>query len=193
MAKLVLTFLLLSTLQVLALSTYVPAIFTFGDSIFDGGNNHFNHNISAQADFPPYGSSYFPSPTGRFTNGRTVVDFISQYVGIEFQQPYLEAHLNVAKGSVKSYPSNGINFASAGSGFFDVNDACCGAGALRGQMQCGRGPYTVCDNPDEFVFWDLFHPTEHTYRIVANGLWSGHSAQIRPVNLKFLATLHKRA
>ncbi|KAB1226831.1 GDSL esterase/lipase 6 [Morella rubra] len=65
-------------------------------------------------------------------------------------------------------------------------------GALRGQMQCGRGPYKVCDNHDEFVFWDLFHPTEHTYRIIASEFWSGKSTQIRLVNLKFLATLHKR-
>lgn len=51
-------------------------IFSFGDSIFDAGTNHFNQNCSAQADFPPYGSSFFHQPTGRFTNGRTVPDFI---------------------------------------------------------------------------------------------------------------------
>lgn len=56
----------------------VSAIFTFGDSIFDAGNNHFNKNSTAQADFPPYGSSYFHYPTGRFTNGRTVPDFICE-------------------------------------------------------------------------------------------------------------------
>ncbi|KAG6683547.1 hypothetical protein I3843_12G020000 [Carya illinoinensis] len=42
----------------------------------------------------------------------------SQYIGIDFQEPYLEAHLDVENGSIKSYPSNGINFASAGSGVF---------------------------------------------------------------------------
>lgn len=57
-------------------SPSLPAIFTFGDSIFDAGNNHFNKNCTAQADFPPYGSSFFHQPTGRFTNGRTVADFI---------------------------------------------------------------------------------------------------------------------
>ena len=59
-------------------SRNVPAIFIFGDSIFDAGNNHFNKNCSAQADFPPYGSTFFHHPTGRFTNGRTVADFICE-------------------------------------------------------------------------------------------------------------------
>lgn len=54
----------------------VPAVFVFGDSIFDAGNNHYNPNCTAQADFPPYGSTFFHRPTGRFTNGRTVADFI---------------------------------------------------------------------------------------------------------------------
>ncbi|XP_028065880.1 GDSL esterase/lipase 6-like [Camellia sinensis] len=100
----------------LALAYNIRAIFTFGDSIFDAGNNHFNKNCTAQADFPPYGSSFFRHPTGRFTNGRTVVDFISQFVGIELQKPYLELQSEVVNGSMKEYPSNGINFASAGNG-----------------------------------------------------------------------------
>lgn len=54
----------------------IPSIFIFGDSIFDAGNNHYIKNCSAQADFAPYGSSFFHRPTGRFTNGRTVADFI---------------------------------------------------------------------------------------------------------------------
>lgn len=56
----------------------VSGIFIFGDSIFDAGNNHFNKNSTAQADFPPYGSTFFHYPTGRFTNGRTVADFICE-------------------------------------------------------------------------------------------------------------------
>ena len=40
----------------------------------------------------------------------------AQFIGIDFQIPYLEAKIAVMKGSRKSYPHNGINFASAGSG-----------------------------------------------------------------------------
>lgn len=40
----------------------------------------------------------------------------AQFLGIALQKPFLEAQLEVVNGSVKEYPSNGINFASAGSG-----------------------------------------------------------------------------
>ncbi|KDO64747.1 hypothetical protein CISIN_1g047686mg [Citrus sinensis] len=117
MERLALTFFFFSSLLIsVSFSLHVPAIITFGDSIFDAGNNHFNKNCTAQADFPPYGSSFFHHPTGRFTNGRTVADFISQFIGIELQKPYLEARIAVLNGSRKDYPANGINFASAGSG-----------------------------------------------------------------------------
>ncbi|CAN1138154.1 GDSL esterase/lipase 6 [Linum perenne] len=36
-------------------------------------------------------------------------------MGIELQKPFLEAEMAVLNGSSKTYPSNGINFASAGS------------------------------------------------------------------------------
>ncbi|KAF8378652.1 hypothetical protein HHK36_030001 [Tetracentron sinense] len=114
-------FLLISlfALFVSVLSHNVSAIFSFGDSLFDAGNNHFKKNCTAQADFPPYGSSFFHYPTGRFTNRRTVVDFVSnaaQYLGIDFQKLYLEVEMQVVIGSRRNYPSNGINFASGGSG-----------------------------------------------------------------------------
>ncbi|MBA0701639.1 hypothetical protein Goari_020333, partial [Gossypium aridum] len=108
--------LILLVLINLSSSLNVPAIFIFGDSVFDAGNNHFIKNCSVQADFPPYGSTFFHHPTGRFTDGRTVADFISQFIGIGLQQPYLEAQIAVMNGSSKEYPSNGLNFASAGSG-----------------------------------------------------------------------------
>lgn len=80
MEKVLLLLLLLSLASSPSVFSHnVTAVFTFGDSIFDAGNNHFIPNCTAQADFPPYGSSFFHHPTGRFTNGRTVVDFICQF------------------------------------------------------------------------------------------------------------------
>ncbi|XP_051145353.1 GDSL esterase/lipase 6 [Andrographis paniculata] len=328
----------------------VPAIFVFGDSLFDAGNNHYNKNCSAQADFPPYGTTFFHRPTGRFTNGRTVADFISQYIGIPLQKPFLEAQLEIVKGTRKNYPSNGLNFASAGSGvllatnndsgvtplqiqlqqfqalverslidrnqvkkslillesgsndifnyffsidtpaltpdayvesmvtevvsfvdaiyklgarrialfglgpvgcvpartnlpgapagkcygkmnkmvknyntglekialqtlpvkyplavgvygavyqivqtfrsnphsygFGDVSNACCGYGTLGGQLQCGKEGYTLCKNPNDHLFWDFFHPSERTNKLISKALWAGGHARIRPFNLK---------
>ncbi|GKD29084.1 GDSL esterase/lipase 6 [Tanacetum coccineum] len=54
----------------------IKSIIIFGDSQLDSGNNRFIKNCILQANFTPYGSSYFHHPTGRFTNGRTLADFI---------------------------------------------------------------------------------------------------------------------
>ncbi|KAL0372682.1 UNVERIFIED_CONTAM: GDSL esterase/lipase 6 [Sesamum calycinum] len=300
----------LSVLACVMAGSSAPAIFIFGDSIFDAGNNHYNPNCTAQADFPPYGSDYFHRPTGRFTNGRTVPDFISQFIGIPLQKPFLEVQLEIVNGTRKNYPSNGINFASAGSGvlpatnnesgvtpiqvqlqqfqtlveqnridrkilneslfflesgsndifnyffpfdtptltpdayvqsmltevrnvvdtiyklgarrialfalgpvgcvparillpgspvtrypgavgvygavyktvqtfranpklygFADVESGCCGYGTLGGELQCGKEGYRVCKNPNEYLFWDFFHPSERTYKLISKALW----------------------
>lgn len=56
----------------------VPAYFAFGDSLADVGTNNFLPQATARADFQPYGKTFFKKPTGRFTNGRNVVDFIGK-------------------------------------------------------------------------------------------------------------------
>lgn len=52
-----------------------PALYVFGDSLLDSGNNNLLPTL-AKADFPPYGRDFAKGSTGRFTNGRTVADFI---------------------------------------------------------------------------------------------------------------------
>ncbi|KAI8541778.1 hypothetical protein RHMOL_Rhmol08G0088700 [Rhododendron molle] len=52
-----------------------PALYVLGDSLFDSGNNNFLPTL-ARADFQPYGVNFPGGATGRFTNGRTVADFI---------------------------------------------------------------------------------------------------------------------
>ncbi|KAF9600783.1 hypothetical protein IFM89_012522, partial [Coptis chinensis] len=356
MEKFFLTFMLLTFVSA-ANSHNVPAIFAFGDSILDAGNNHFIKNSTVQADFPPYGQSFFHHPTGRFTNGRTVVDFISQYLSIDLQKPTLEAEMEIVNGTRKDYPSNGVNFASAGSGvlnltnkdlgvmsiqdqlqlfkdsiklnktnaslvqhslflfesgsndifnfflyfdpkldpeafvqamlaevqtfieeiyrlgarriaifslgpvgcvparvnlaeapiprcygkmnkmvksynvglenlvkdmpikypgtvgvygaiynivqlfnsdpkrygFSNTTSACCGAGTLGGFVQCGTGEFKMCENPNEFLFWDYFHPSEHSYKLISKALWAGKRSRIRPYNLKQFANITPRS
>ncbi|PWA35769.1 SGNH hydrolase-type esterase domain-containing protein [Artemisia annua] len=345
-------------LMVLALvDAHIKSIIIFGDSQNDAGNNAFNKNCTIQANFKPYGSKYFHHPTGRFTNGRTVADFICQYMNISFQKPYQEVHQELANGRNR-FPDNGINFASAGSGllrdtnrddhvtpiqeqlqqfqalidqklldkkqvmrslifmasgsndifsyfmlpgasgmtpqqyilallkevslfvdktykvgarrfaffpigplgcipgrviirgaptdrcmgemdlmvdrynaalallvksmpkkypgaigiygevantvdkiraypklygFNNVSEACCGSGPLNGQLQCGYRDYKLCPNPDEYFFWDFFHPTQHVYMILSKILWAGNQKQIWPVNLKTLANHQQKA
>ncbi|KAG4385393.1 hypothetical protein GLYMA_12G083902v4 [Glycine max] len=70
----------------------VPAMFTFGDSIVDVGNN--NHQLTiVKANFPPYGRDFENQyRTGRFCNGKLATDFIAEIIGFTSYQP---AYLNL--------------------------------------------------------------------------------------------------
>ncbi|KAJ4842212.1 hypothetical protein Tsubulata_005862 [Turnera subulata] len=89
------------------------AFFVFGDSLVDNGNNNYLAT-TARADAPPYGIDY-PThrPTGRFSNGFNIPDFISQALGAESTLPYLSPELDGEKLLV------GANFASAGIGILN--------------------------------------------------------------------------
>ena len=59
----------------------VPCLFVFGDSSSDAGNNN-NLVTLAKSNYPPYGIDFPKGPTGRFTNGRTIVDFIGLHFAL---------------------------------------------------------------------------------------------------------------
>ncbi|PKI44375.1 hypothetical protein CRG98_035234 [Punica granatum] len=90
----------------------VSAIFVFGDSTSDPGNNNYIKTIF-KGNFPPYGRDFVgQKPTGRFTNGRLASDYIISYVGIkDYVPPYLDPSLSLDE------LMTGVSFASAGSGF----------------------------------------------------------------------------
>ncbi|KAK7294513.1 hypothetical protein RJT34_17402 [Clitoria ternatea] len=86
------------------------ALFIFGDSLFDVGNNDYiNTTTLLQANFPPYGETFFNYPTGRFSDGLVIPDFIAEYAKLPLIQPYLNP------GYCDHY-IYGVNFASAGAG-----------------------------------------------------------------------------
>lgn len=62
--------------SVMCVGSDSPANFVFGDSLVDAGNNDYINTLS-RANYAPNGID-FPNqvPTGRFTNGRTVVDIL---------------------------------------------------------------------------------------------------------------------
>lgn len=72
----------ISTLLVYLLSPClagnVPANFVFGDSLVDAGNNNYIVSLS-KANYIPNGID-FGKPTGRYTNGRTIVDIIGRFL-----------------------------------------------------------------------------------------------------------------
>ncbi|KAF8012810.1 hypothetical protein BT93_I0846 [Corymbia citriodora subsp. variegata] len=85
------------------------ALFIFGDSINDAGtNNYINTTANFRANFPPYGETFFLYLTGRFCDGRLIVDFIAEYANLPLIPPYLQMKDDEFKG--------GANFASGGAG-----------------------------------------------------------------------------
>ncbi|KAK4421615.1 GDSL esterase/lipase [Sesamum alatum] len=76
------------------------AIYNFGDSNSDSG--------SVSAAFgrvrPPYGQTFFRKPSGRYSDGRLIIDFIAEKLGF----PYLTAYLD----SIGADFAHGANFAA---------------------------------------------------------------------------------
>ncbi|XP_065634029.1 GDSL esterase/lipase 5 [Quercus suber] len=88
------------------------ALFVFGDSLVDvGTNNYINTLTDYQANFPPYGETFFKYPTGRASNGRLIPDFLAEYANLELIPPYQHPgyHRYV----------DGANFASGAAGTLD--------------------------------------------------------------------------
>ncbi|CAN6165015.1 unnamed protein product [Urochloa humidicola] len=80
-----------------------PAVFNFGDSNSDTGG--FWAAFPAQQG--PFGMTYFGRPAGRASDGRLVIDFIAQAMGLPLLSPYLQ--------SIGSDFRRGANFATLAS------------------------------------------------------------------------------
>ncbi|KAL3526054.1 hypothetical protein ACH5RR_014426 [Cinchona calisaya] len=80
-----------------------PALYNFGDSNSDTGGR------SAALDvlLPPNGETFFKAPSGRFSDGRLILDFMAEKLGF----PYLSAYLD----SIGTNFRHGANFATGGS------------------------------------------------------------------------------
>ncbi|KDP23751.1 hypothetical protein JCGZ_23584 [Jatropha curcas] len=105
---------LVMAMGILAPQAEARAFFVFGDSLVDNGNNNYLAT-TARADSPPYGID-FPTrrPTGRFSNGYNIPDYISQAIGSRnLLLPYLSPQLNGER------LLDGANFASAGIGILN--------------------------------------------------------------------------
>ncbi|PON93174.1 Lipase [Trema orientale] len=96
----------------ICLGQSLPANFVFGDSLVDAGNNNYIVSLS-KANYVPNGID-FGQPTGRYTNGRTIIDIIGQELGFkDFTPPYLAP---TTSGPVIL---EGVNYASGGGGILN--------------------------------------------------------------------------
>ncbi|KAF0901847.1 hypothetical protein E2562_006473 [Oryza meyeriana var. granulata] len=98
-------------------TTMVRAVFVFGSSLVDNGNNNFLNGSGVRADYPPYGVDFPLGVTGRFSNGRNVIDALGELLRLPaagFLPPF-------ADPSTRGHAAlHGVNFASGGSGILDL-------------------------------------------------------------------------
>ena len=79
MSYLVFSFILCQflTINVHGEKSLVPALYIFGDSGTDVGNNNYVNTKAQQKDWPS--GVDLNNQTGRFTNGKTIADFIGMF------------------------------------------------------------------------------------------------------------------
>ncbi|EXC04026.1 GDSL esterase/lipase [Morus notabilis] len=87
-----------------------PALYVFGDSNVDAGNNNL-FNTHAKANYPPYGID-FPSGiiTGRPTNGYNIADFFAKWLGLNVPLAF-----RLVNGSTQVI-HQGFNYGSSSAG-----------------------------------------------------------------------------
>lgn len=95
-------------------SAGIKGMFVFGSSLVDNGNNNFLPNSLARADYLPYGIDFPLGASGRFTNGKNVIDLLGEQLKIPSLIPVFADPQT--KGSKIVH---GVNFASGASGILD--------------------------------------------------------------------------
>ncbi|KAL5776483.1 hypothetical protein ACOSP7_009409 [Xanthoceras sorbifolium] len=92
----------------------IKGMFVFGSSLVDNGNNNFLENSLARADYLPYGVDFPWGPSGRFTNGKNVIDLLGEKLKLPSLIPTFSDPSTKGTKIV-----HGVNFASAASGILD--------------------------------------------------------------------------
>ncbi|CAN1847272.1 GDSL esterase/lipase At5g45670 [Linum perenne] len=74
-------------------------------------------------------------------------------------------------------------------GFSVKNEACCGVGRNKGQFTCL--PFQIpCQDRNEYLFWDAFHPTEAVNEFVGKRSYNAKSSSdAHPYDIRHLARL----
>uniref|UniRef100_A0A8R7P927 GDSL esterase/lipase n=1 Tax=Triticum urartu TaxID=4572 RepID=A0A8R7P927_TRIUA len=97
------------------------SIFSFGDSFTDTGNNPVVfgwYNVFNHVMRPPYGTTFFGRHTGRNGDGRLIIDFIAENLGLPYVPPTL-----VHNGSFRRGANFAVGAATAlDAGFFHERD-----------------------------------------------------------------------
>lgn len=68
------------------------------------------------------------------------------------------------------------------SGLREVKRGCCGGGKFNGEVDCTVAS-NLCDDRDEYLFWDKVHATQAAYRWSVLTLFNATTKNAEPINL----------
>lgn len=87
-----------------------PALYVFGDSNIDAGNNN-PFNTYAKANYPPYGVDFPGGISGRPTNGYNIADFFAEWLGLNVPPAF-----RLVNSSATKSLRQGFNYGSSSAG-----------------------------------------------------------------------------
>ncbi|CAL4926089.1 unnamed protein product [Urochloa decumbens] len=73
-------------------------------------------------------------------------------------------------------------------GFAEAKAACCGLGDMNAKIGCTPLSF-YCSNRTSHIFWDFYHPTETTARMLTSTAFDGSAPLIFPINIRQLSAL----
>ncbi|GLT95415.1 hypothetical protein SLE2022_130980 [Rubroshorea leprosula] len=77
-------------------------------------------------------------------------------------------------------------------GFVTAKIACCGQGPYNGLGMC-TPVSNLCNDRNQYFFWDNFHPTERANRLLVQQMMIGSTKYMHPMNLSTIIALDSRA
>uniref|UniRef100_A0A803P8G4 Uncharacterized protein n=1 Tax=Cannabis sativa TaxID=3483 RepID=A0A803P8G4_CANSA len=129
-------------------NTLAPALYVFGDSTVDVGNNN-NFDTISKANFSPYGIDFDDGATGRPTNGYNMADVIALSLGLNIPPA-------IRSVDFKSYDcDHGFNYASSSSGILPDTGT-----NMKGVMSLGEQTDMFNKTVHEFLRPRMKNPTD---------------------------------
>ncbi|CAN1315101.1 GDSL esterase/lipase At5g42170 [Linum perenne] len=140
----------------------------------DIANTYFNSRIrEIQYDFPTYADLLVKSATAfvmkcsekynkasELFNSKlsATLTTLNKNLGMDSRIVYLDVY-NPLLDIINNYGSYGFEIANKG---------CCGTGKLEASVTCNMYSPFTCTDDTKYVFWDGYHPTEKTYKLLVN-------------------------
>ncbi|CAN6210332.1 unnamed protein product [Urochloa humidicola] len=126
MATTVLCLLVMASVQAVMVTAAAggrpPAMFVFGDSTLDVGNNNYLPGPDVPRANKPYYGIDFPGSvaTGRFSNGYNIADYLAKSMGFPCSPPpYLSLAPSTSRLVHAAVAGGGVSYASGGAGILD--------------------------------------------------------------------------